>query len=654
MVAAPRGPITVLAVTVVVCFAAWMAWFIGGHTFADAFDSYLLSNTALGVTFTAFGVLVLAHRPKHTVGRLFIAFGACYAASVACLGLVSGALPLSAGVERWITVVGITVWIPAPLVVLPLILQLFPDGRPLSSRWRPFVAVTLALTATAPLLALAPGSIEDEPITDPSPLLPARAGEVVQAVLPFFTALAAATLLVSLGSLALRARRSIGVERLQVMWLLWAVAVFVVLNAQRLVTTDGPILFVLTLALIPAAGTVAIVRYHLYDIRLIVNRSAVYGILTGGVVLAYLSLVAVTAALVGDHTRAGALLATGLVAVAFAPARARVQARVDRLMYGRRRDPAQAAATVVVRLGDGLDGVLRATCEALALPYAAVSSNGRIVASHGVLPDLRHTFALDAPEGSGADLLVGLRVGETRLSGSDERALDLLRAPISVAWQAMVLSEDLLDSRARIVASREEERRRLRRDLHDALGGSLTAVSLKVDAALNLRMTDPGGSAELLTGVRADLTGVIDDIRRLVNALRPQPLDDLGLVGALRQRADHAWSREDGTFLVTIDAPEPMPAMPAAVEVAAYRIASEAVTNTMRHAQARRCAITMRVDGDLYLEVRDDGADCTKPWQVGVGLTSMAERATELGGRLVAGPTDHGGRVHAVLPLEPA
>ncbi len=654
MVAAARGPMAVLGVTVGISVAAWWAWFIAGNTFAGSIETYLLSNTTLAVTFTAFGVLVLAHRPRHTIGRLFMAFGACYLVSVACLGLVSGAFALSPAWERWITVVGITVWIPAPLVVLPLILQLFPDGRPLSSRWRPVVAVTLALTLTAPLLALAPGAIEEEPIADASPLLPARGGEAVQAVLPFFGALAAATLLLSLGSLALRARRSDGVQRLQVMWLVWAVAVFVVLNAQRLVTTDGPILFLLTLALIPAAGTVAIVRYHLYDIRLIVNRSAVYGILTLGVVLAYLSLVAVIGTLVGDHTRAGALLATGVVAVAFAPARARVQARVDHVMYGRRRDPAEAAARVVVRLGDGLDGVLRAMCEALALPYAAVSSNGRIVASHGVLPDLRHTFALDAPEGLGADLLVGLRIGESRLSNADERTLDLLRAPISVAWQAMILSEDLLDSRARIVTGREEERRRLRRDLHDALGGSLTAVSLKVDAALNLRKADPQRSYELLTGVRADLTALIDDIRRLVHALRPQPLDELGLIGALRERADHAWSREDGTFLVTIDAPDPMPAMPAAVEVAAYRIASEAVTNTMRHAQARHCAVTMRVDGDLFLEVRDDGTDCTRPWRLGVGLTSMTERASELGGRLVAGPTDHGGRVHAVLPLDPA
>ncbi len=115
------------------------------------------------------------------------------------------------------------------------------------------------------------------------------------------------------------------------------------------------------------------------------------------------------------------------------------------------------------------------------------------------------------------------------------------------------------------------------------------------------------------------ITTVIDDIRRLVHDLRPQALDDLGLIGALRQRADHAWRRDDGSFVVTIDAPDPMPEMPAAVEVAAFRIASEAVTNTLRHAGAHRCDITFRVDGDLHLEVSDDGDDGTEPWQRGSG-----------------------------------
>ncbi len=654
MTAKGRLPAVAAALTVLLVFGAWVSWLAGGFTLSDAADSYLLSNSVMALTFTGFGVLVLSQRSGHPIGRLFVAFGACYTASVACLGIVTGVGDLSPAWERAFTAVGISIWIPAPLVCLPLILQLFPDGRPLSDRWRWLVAVTLGLTVTAPLLVLRPDALAEEEIADSGPLLPDGAGQVASGVLPFFVGLGLLVLLISVVSLGLRARRSTGVERLQVMWLLWAVSVFVLLNAQRLVTTNGPVLFLLTMALIPAAATVAIVRYELYDISLIVNRSIVYGLLTAGVVASYLGLVALLGDFSTQHTEAAPLVAVGAIAVAFAPVRSRLQSSVDHLLYGRRRDPSDATARVVVRLGDGLDGVLAAVCDTLRLPYVAVIAGGRVVTDHGRLPEHAETFALDVPDGPDADLLIGLRPGESHLSAADRRALTMLVAPITLAWQAVNLSHELQDSRARIVTAREEERRRLRRDLHDGLGSALTAVTLKVDAAHNLSSSDPHQTAELLVQLRSDLTSTIDEIRRLVQDLRPQALDELGLVGALRQRADHAWRRDDGSFRVTIDAPASLPSMPAAVEVAAYRIAAEAVTNTLRHSHARCCAITVRVDGGLHVEVSDDGGRPAAPWEQGIGLMSMNERATELGGRLTAGPTDQGGWVHAVLPLNPA
>jgi signal transduction histidine kinase len=487
MSARHAGPVAAFAVTVAVVGAAWLSWFAGGLGMADAAgDSYLLTNSAQAVTFTAFGALVLGHRPRHRIGMLFVAYGACYAASVACLGLLSGAFSWSPGWERAIDAIGITIWIPAPAIILPLILQLFPDGRALSARWRPLVVATVALLLIAPSLTLAPHAIEGEPIADQSPLLPDAAGQVVGALVPVFVLGDALVLLASLVVLGLRAYRSRGTQRLQLMWLLWAVVLFVVLNAQRIVTSDGPVLFLLTLPLIPAAATVAIVRHQLYDIRVIVNRSLVYGLLTLGVVGAYLGIVAGLSALASDRLSASPLIATAAIAVAFAPARSAVQSLVDRLMYGQRRDPAEAAARVGLRLGGGLDGVLRAVCEALRLPYAAVSSDGRLVSTYGEPPPVRHTVALEVAGGPPADLLVGLRAGETRPSGADRRALDLLAAPVGLALQAVRLSEQLRDSRRRIVAAREEERRRLRRDLHDGLGTALTAVTLKADAAHNL------------------------------------------------------------------------------------------------------------------------------------------------------------------------
>ncbi len=606
-------PAAVFAVTAAVVVAAWAAWLAGGHSVAESAESYLLTNSAMAVTFTAFGSVVLAHRPRHRIGLLFAAYGGFYTVSVACEGMLSGAFTLSPGWQRVVDLVGITAWTPAVAVCLPLILQLFPDGRPLSRRWRPAAVATAGLVVLTPALAL-------------------LAGLVV---------------------LVLRASRSRGTERLQVMWLLWAIVIFVVLNAQRIVTANGPVLFLLTLPLVPAAATVAIVRHQLYDIRLIVNRSLVYGLLTAGGIGLYLAIVAGLSTLARDRIPASSLVATGVIAVAFAPARSGLQALVDRLMYGQRRDPARAAAQVGVRLSAGLDGVLRAVCDTLRLPYAAISAGGRLVATYGEPPEVRHTVALQVADGTPADLLIGLRAGESRLSAADGRALDLLAAPIGLALQAVHLSQQLRESRARIVAAREEERRRLRRDLHDGLGSALTAVTLKADAAHNLQSTDPARASRLLLDLRADLTGAIADIRRLVHDLRPPDLDELGLVSALQQRAEQSWRRPDAPFTVTIDAPDPLPPLAAAVEAAAYRIATEAVTNALRHAGADSCQVTLRLDDALHLEITDNGCGYA-PWRPGVGLRSMRERAAELGGSLTAGPTDQGGRVHARLPLEEA
>ncbi|GAA3261523.1 sensor histidine kinase [Dactylosporangium siamense] len=647
----PRGPAVLAGAVVAWVAAVWGMWFAGGLTFADSSDAYLLNNSVMALAFTAFGALVLTYHPGHRIGRLFVAYGLCYAASLAALGLLSGWLTLTPGWQKAIDVFGIMIWTPAPMICLPLILQMFPDGTPLSPRWRALVPVTVALGLLFPvLMVLAPDALANEPIADRRPLAGPAVTELAGTLLPVDVLAIGAGALLSVVVLGLRVWRSRGKQRLQLLWLLWAIGVFLVLNLQRVVTADGPIIFVLSLALIPAAATVAIVRHGLYDIRVIVNRSLVYGLLTAGVAGAYLGIVAALGAVADEHDLAGPIVATGAVALAFAPARSRVQTAVDRVMYGGRADPAAAAARVGSRLTGGLDGVLRAVCESLRLPYAAVSADGQLVATYGELPEMRHSVPLDLGDGPPADLLVGLRAGERRLAAADRRALELLAAPIGLAVREVRLSGELRESRTRIVAAREEERRRLRRDLHDGLGTALTAVTLKADAAHNALRADPDRAGELLLGVRRDVTGAIADIRRLVYDLRPPDLDELGLLAALRQRAEQSWVRE---VTVTVDAPDTLPALPAAVEVAAYRIATEAVTNTMRHGGAATGRIRLRVDGgSLHVEVSDDGTGDGEPWRHGVGLRSMHERAAELGGTLTAGPTDAGGRVHATLPLE--
>jgi trans-2,3-dihydro-3-hydroxyanthranilate isomerase len=216
----------------------------------------------------------------------------------------------------------------------------------------------------------------------------------------------------------------------------------------------------------------------------------------------------------------------------------------------------------------------------------------------------------------------------------------------------LALSQSLQRTRERLISAREEERRRLRRDLHDGLGPALTAAALKIDLIDTLLPGNSGRPQELLRELRTEVGAAIDDIRRLVYELRPAALDQLGLIGALREQAAHFAATEAGEHLaISVEGPDELPPLPAAVEVAAYRIAAEAITNAARHSGALHCRVRIAVARDLELEIIDDGR-----WQPGAdggtGLASMRERAAELGGQCLAGPTDRGGgRVYARIPL---
>ncbi|MGH3849462.1 MAG: sensor histidine kinase, partial [Pseudonocardiaceae bacterium] len=227
---------------------------------------------------------------------------------------------------------------------------------------------------------------------------------------------------------------------------------------------------------------------------------------------------------------------------------------------------------------------------------------------------------------------------------------DLARQ-IGAAVHAVRLAQELQASRLRLVAAKEDERRRLRRDLHDGLGPTLAGLGLKLDTARLLVDDNPQGSKEVLSAVKDDIRTTINDIRRLVYQLRPPALDELGLLGALRECAGQL-DTPDGLVL-TVMAAEQLPSLPAAVEVAVYRIANEAMTNVVRHAAARHCDIRLRIGEDLYLSVIDDGAGLPADWRPGVGTQSMAERAEELGGQLTvsSGHGGHGTQVSAQLPL---
>jgi signal transduction histidine kinase len=246
-------------------------------------------------------------------------------------------------------------------------------------------------------------------------------------------------------------------------------------------------------------------------------------------------------------------------------------------------------------------------------------------------------------------LHVAPRAGE-ELGAQDRRLLHDLARQAGVAVHAVQLTADLQRSRERIVTAREEERRRLRRDLHDGLGPRLAGLTLRIETARDQLAHDPGAD-ELLGDLSRRMEEAVTDIRRLVYGLRPPALDDFGLAGAIRQTAA---SYDTSGLAFDVDVPEHLPPLPAAAEVAAFRIVQEAITNVVRHAAARSAGIALRVDdtaGMLTIVVEDDGRGLAQAPRSGVGLQSMRERAEELGGTLAIESRPGGGTiVRAELP----
>ena len=440
-------------------------------------------------------------------------------------------------------------------------------------------------------------------------------------------------------------------ERRALVWMsVTVVATGLVLGIVSFATEGGDIAPMLgVLAVVGPALYVGVALPDIVDVRGVVVRVVVLGV----AVVTYISVFAGAAAVLemvgGEVPAVGVLAVVGvLVAVGFGPLQVMLRGVVDELLFGRRPDPLGAASRVAGHVGDDPVVALRVIREALVLPYAAVREQGRELAVSGTPDTHTRTFPL---EGSDAELVVGLRPGDLSFSRDDEHVLRLVAPLLAQTMRARALAADLQESREATITALEEERRRLRRDLHDGLGPRLSGIAFTSDAARNLVRTDPEAADALLKQLRADTTTAIEDIRRLVYAMRPPALDELGLVRALRQQATGLRTRDGRPLTVRLDVPAELPPLTAAVEVAAYRIVSEALANVARHSSGTMATVTMRVEPvGLTLEVADDG-DPGGPWPAGVGTASMRERAAELGGTLATGSTERGGRVSAVLPL---
>jgi signal transduction histidine kinase len=303
-----------------------------------------------------------------------------------------------------------------------------------------------------------------------------------------------------------------------------------------------------------------------------------------------------------------------------------------------------------------LPEVVDAVARGLRLPYVALLLADGTRVEHGVLP------AGTAPRTERLPLVyAGARVGELVFAprpdgvrARDRRGLSDLATQAAVASHAVLLARDVRRSREAAVAAREEERRRLYRDLHDGLGPSLAALALQVEAARDLVRSDPERASGLLDRAHGGLNATVAEVRAVVHGLRPPALDDLGLPQALRELAGRfADGHLDVRVDICVDGP-PLPELPAEVEVAAYAVAAEGLANAARHARAG--AVALRVDAGadaVVVRVTDDGTGVAPDAAPGLGIVSMRRRAEEVGGSFAMspGPGSRGTVLEARLPL---
>lgn len=424
------------------------------------------------------------------------------------------------------------------------------------------------------------------------------------------------------------------------------------------------VLLIATVPLLVVGALIDELRRAPSDVEQLSHRSLEWALLAAGIVVIYTVAVAGLGRLVGGSGPTWLLVAaTGVIALAIEPVRRRIRHLVDRLVFGSRDDALAVVQGIVDHVGtDAGDDLLPALVrslerglrfDAIGIDVALPGGRWERAASVGGETQHRHEVVLRHQDAVVGRLVVGWQDGPS-MRARDEQLLDQVAGPLTLAVSWVRLAADLRRSSLAVVSAREEERRRLRRDLHDGLGPTLTGVSLGLRTAVRqLDRAAANGSSHpspaLLTRLADEVDGVVLEIKQIVRDLRPTALDQLGLAGAVAE-VTRRFADDLDIHLSLPSAPTPLPA---AVEVAAYRIVTEALTNVVRHADAERCWVRIVTDDPVVIDVIDDGVGIDLRRSDGVGLTAMRERAAELGGavRVVPGPT-RGTHLHVQLPAE--
>ncbi len=604
-------------------------------------DEYIL-----GTVWPIVGALIVRGQPRNPVGWLMLISASTGPYLLAGLhAAVSGGEGVLGPFTTWYSVWGFAL---PYFFTLPLLPHLFPNGRPLSPRWAKVVAIVVGVAAITTVARMV-SPVE----TDLAPELTNPIGVQAMAWTKYVTVVGAIGLFVvgiplAVLSLALRMRRARDLERTQLQWLFLGGMVLVLSGVLQFVDWS------LTIGLVafPAGIGIAMLRHRLFDVELTLNRTVVFGALTGFVVLVYVGVVYVADA-VAPGSRWGVVLVAG-AALAAAAGRDRVQALVDRTLFGHRHNAYAVVSHVGRRVAaasqpvDALQQLVDGLRDALRLPYVAFTGADISVTSGEPIHGSRLVPVTALGEAVG-ELHVGLRARGEKWSAEQESAVDEVADRAGTLAYAADLVADIARSRERIVVAREEERRRLRADLHDGVAPALAGTALQLESlARRLEREGQEALAERALGLRDGLRASVADLRALVHGLRPPVLDQRGLEGALRQLVVGHDMPRCTARVDSLGAPH------AAIEVAAYAIAGEAFGNALRHSVASRVQLTAEQnDGELVVAVSDNGIGMPARPRAGVGMISMRERAAEVGGRLEVEPTTGGGTtVRATLPLE--
>ena len=671
----------IVAATFAVAGAVLAAWARAGGT------GGLLAAISLPATIVliaAAGCVLALARPDNRVGWIMVAAATAWGVGEGMFDLAVRGIVTAPGTvpgADWLAIGGSAVrsvgW-GAAAVAVP---AFFPDGHLPGPRWR-WLGWTLggSLMATFVGVALDPHAenFQLQAAGWHSPLhLPGAVGSLANLLGTLSLPLTAATVVGSVTGMVSRWRRGGTALRRQLLTFAIAAALPVIVIPTAFGSGWPTWLFAASTLPLPIATAAAILTGGMFDLATVANRSLVWGALAASIVAIYaLIIVGVGAMLGATGARWLPWLGTAVVAVSLAPLRTGLAQAADRVTYGQWREPYAVLAGLSPRIAAAftpdllladvvteLHYTLGLRMVALRDPTGAVVA-GSVVGGNGQSHTVVPLMAYGQRAG---DLLYAEPA--TALRPADRRVLEDLAAQLALLLHARALTEDVRRARERLVLAREDERRRLRRDLHDGLGPALAGLMLKVENARALVPTEPGAAVEDLHAIRDDIKVAVADVRRLVEGLRPPAIDDLGLGPAVRQAvlglATAAGIGAD------VDVADPLPDVPAAVEVALYRIISEAVTNVVRRSGAASCRVAILVrDRTIVAEVSDDGGGFSAPGgprgdgrargggqagrdahASGHGLISMRERAEELGGSLAIRSDGSGTTITATLPL---